>query len=1801
MRKKRFLALLAALAMIFSILPGVSFAAEGESTNLLESYISTTVSTGTYAMDGFTNRPYAVSWSNADGYRMGVVAFSAEGLNASTERATLKLKVSRTQNVNESGSTSYVSVYAMDPAKVDNTNNAKPDAPSAATKVGTISMAGLPTQNSTITANNDVSGEIDLKKYFELYPNAETIALLLTNRDDIADCNSRGLVGFYGKGDSGNEPQLIPTLSTSVTVDLTVGGEVFASSEVNDLVTGQSFTPDSSVAPVYLISGDKIYTRGAVPTVSVTVDAVVQVPYTEEELNFSASVIEGDEPMLPSAFGIAKDKKLSSVQAEWSNVGGSCTAAIPGYSGAPLTAEIEVLSCDHNIETFYTAGNSDGAQFANGNKLGYVYGGGNVIFDLTFTVTEGTNKLFSYGNDTTAAFGDTGPIMRYANNGYFEYYDGSWKSSPVPCVTGKTYRLRTLADVTNKTYQMFVTDENGVTTEITNGPAAFRNNSLDHLTKMYHHGAGYTAGEGSDDMISHRAHWSDGWTEITVNHTANGGPILDQVITKATTGKTFTYTDVQKVVVKDGKTYTLPNLNTVPTLENVDKDHNVLDVEYIEAIVKPQIPAISTVVGQAPVMPSRIDVKFGEDQSMTYGVTWDISEVDVNSAGDYTANGHITDLNYDIKAPVHVKALIPDDHAELDKVSIATNNGGWNWYVEPSGTHIQPGDELAKRYQGETEDINGKPVIYTSNGGYKFRHDRTYMGWVEDDGDIVVAQYDHETDEYKRVVIHEKLESDDHNNPAVVVLPDGRIMAVYSMHTNEPYMYFRVTKNPEDISEWNAEQFYHGTGANATYPTVFMVHDDEGTEGNDVIYIGWRGVNWMPTFAKFDMPDENGEFPIKSNGDGIQPRMEQTQFVNTTFGYSSWNNYADAPNAYTDGGATDNGRRPYTKYDYDFDRNLIYITFTASHPDNDIRNHIFYIYLNVDDQGLYTAKDNYLQPLPKENASEYKDQGAKGTSGQWGVVTAKLVDDYPELVVFNASEQTGEAFSPKNAKAERRGWTWDIIHNEKGEPCVVYVDITATPPGENGALPDWYLANQNDSTRRYHYYWYARWDSEAQQWVKTFLTYGGKWFHQNATQERCYSGGLTFDHNYPGNVIYLSIPTEGKYGNVHEIYRWESDDDGATWTKRQAITQDSPTPNARPNAIYNYKMDNDGSNAGPRLLWISGEYRYWMNYEYKTGVKTDFPGMITQDDPEMFADASLTIGGEEATNLPVGEATVHAKFNITNISIGDGKALLALAHYGSNGQLKGIATGEGIEEIPARSVPQTSVVGADVDKNRANGLSAMGEPEVIVEFDYEPEGGFAEGDSIKLFAWNMGIRYAMMPILYLPYEISTSGNRYLVREDFTYYGDDKLVLDMNEDTFGGWLAKGYSSSGAVAMNDGFYAAVTKAPFGNTGLHLYRVSGAGSGQGIMVSHKLPDTDGKDYTLEFTMRHIDEEQWRGTDNQGFTLSHGVPEHKGDTAHPSAFQYRFKSIDDGKSENGRGTYGMVRNTTSFDDGSETTVINDNIPLSRDFSDPDRYERITYSKGVGYYDKQEGVYIHDYNDTLYTGSLFRIKVNVHPESQIIDMSVFDGYRTAYYSTPYNTGADWEANPIDTITFSIGSEKKGEIYIDDFRMYLSEEGSAIRTVYVDPQGTAPLVLGREWTILPMADGSNVLFNAEGKAMDVSGQSTAVGAPVDVFAYNGGDNQRFYLEATEGGYLIRGKQSGIYLSVDGDDGKLVLAAKENATVFTITDTGNDASTAVLEIIEMIENGTYIPTMEAIYDDIDEEPAIDAELEFIEEV
>ena len=101
----------------------------------------------------------------------------------------------------------------------------------------------------------------------------------------------------------------------------------------------------------------------------------------------------------------------------------------------------------------------------------------------------------------------------------------------------------------------------------------------------------------------------------------------------------------------------------------------------------------------------------------------------------------------------------------------------------------------------------------------------------------------------------------------------------------------------------------------------------------------------------------------------------------------------------------------------------------------------------------------------------------------------------------------------------------------------------------------------------------------------------------------------------------------------------------------------------------------------------------------------------------------------------------------------------------------------------------------------------------------------------------------------------------------------------------------------------------------------------------------------------------------------------------------------------------------------------------------------REDYDKGVGYYDPEKGTYIHDYTDSLMVGSLYRFKVVVSPKDKTVTMSINDGYRTVTHKESFvdSTTFEWDTHPINAITFNIGNDKWGEMYVDDISMQILE------------------------------------------------------------------------------------------------------------------------------------------------------------------
>jgi PKD repeat protein len=142
-------------------------------------------------------------------------------------------------------------------------------------------------------------------------------------------------------------------------------------------------------------------------------------------------------------------------------------------------------------------------------------------------------------------------------------------------------------------------------------------------------------------------------------------------------------------------------------------------------------------------------------------------------------------------------------------------DGAWSWFGDP------------------------RAVTYTG------AHTRTYVGWVDHEGDIKVSSYDHGTGDRVTAVLQARLNQDDHANPSLQVRPDGRLAVYYSRHVG-PAMHYRVSSQPEDVTSWAPPQTVptNTPGIRGyTYPNPIRLENEDAT------YLFWRGGDYNPTFS----------------------------------------------------------------------------------------------------------------------------------------------------------------------------------------------------------------------------------------------------------------------------------------------------------------------------------------------------------------------------------------------------------------------------------------------------------------------------------------------------------------------------------------------------------------------------------------------------------------------------------------------------------------------------------------------------------------------------------------------------------------------------------------------------------------------------------------------------------------------------------------------------------------------------------------------------------------------------------------
>lgn len=183
------------------------------------------------------------------------------------------------------------------------------------------------------------------------------------------------------------------------------------------------------------------------------------------------------------------------------------------------------------------------------------------------------------------------------------------------------------------------------------------------------------------------------------------------------------------------------------------------------------------------------------------------------------------------------------------------------------------------------------------------------------------------------MVLHEHFEQDDHNNPGLLTLGDGRYLAAYSKHGQETKFYLRRSLRPGDPTAWGPVQEIATPGAggsfrgdNVTYANPFRLAAENGR-----LYLFHRGFGLDPNY-------------LISEDDGESWRYGGHLFIGRD-GYS-----------------------PYTKYTSNA-RDTIHFVATEDHPRN-FDNSLYHGFIRSGQ--VHTSDGRALGPLPGSSTTTFR-------------------------------------------------------------------------------------------------------------------------------------------------------------------------------------------------------------------------------------------------------------------------------------------------------------------------------------------------------------------------------------------------------------------------------------------------------------------------------------------------------------------------------------------------------------------------------------------------------------------------------------------------------------------------------------------------------------------------------------------------------------------------------------------------------------------------------------------------------------
>lgn len=284
-----------------------------------------------------------------------------------------------------------------------------------------------------------------------------------------------------------------------------------------------------------------------------------------------------------------------------------------------------------------------------------------------------------------------------------------------------------------------------------------------------------------------------------------------------------------------------------------------------------------------------------------------------------------------------------------------------------------PGNSLAVVPDGAWTWFNDDRAI--------FHQGSLFIGYVKKGGQYGITRYDPVANLSHHMIISttDSQQADDHNNPSITGLPDGRLMVLYSKHLGGSRFFQRTSlvPLPTTDTDWGPEVI-HPLTDNNTYDNTYLL----GGEGNR-IYNFHRNINFNPTITVSD-----------DLGATWKPSV---QFIDVGSG----------------------NVRPYPRYcSNGTDR--IDLIYTDGHP-RDVDNSVYHMFYRA---GNFYKTDGTL-------IDSFANLPLDHEGGQRGSVI------YPF-----SSAAWGPGQGPDDWIPNARGWTWDVQYGADGNPvCVFQVQV----------------------------------------------------------------------------------------------------------------------------------------------------------------------------------------------------------------------------------------------------------------------------------------------------------------------------------------------------------------------------------------------------------------------------------------------------------------------------------------------------------------------------------------------------------------------------------------------------------------------------------------------------------------------------------------------------------------------------------------------------------------------------------------